>query len=56
MKTLSTQQQEDLQKLVQFAGDGDLFATDVRAQFNYWAIELKPKRIRKKIVDTTVEV
>ena len=56
MKTLSTEQQVELQKLIEevthlYQG---LMTTptdlELKAQLNYWAIELKPKRVRKKVL------
>ncbi len=53
MKNLSTEQQADLQKLITDIGEmfPDTLGPEILAQVNYWAIELKPKRIRKKKVD-----
>ena len=56
MKTLSTEQQAALQELVEYAGSDNHLPSDIKAQFNYWAIDLKPKRVRKKVIDTVVEV
>ena len=62
MKTLSTEQQIELQKLIEetinlyqglMTSPADL---ELKAQLNYWAIELKPKRVRRreKVLDTEV--
>lgn len=48
MKVLSTEQQTDLQKLIENLSD-PTFQVDVQdhAQLVYWSLELKPKRVRK---------
>jgi len=49
MKVLSTEQQTDLRELlVRLTEDGYQADLGDMAQLEYWAIELKPKRVRKK--------
>lgn len=53
MKTLSTEQQLDLQDLIQgLSNTGTDLSMDEKARLSYWAIELKPKRVRKKLAIT----
>lgn len=60
MKTLSTEQQVELQELIQSMHDHfpDAYPSIVKADLAYWAIELKPKRVRRreKVLDTETEV
>lgn len=44
MKVLNNEQQTELRELLESL---EGFGADVQAQINYWAIELKPKRVRK---------
>lgn len=54
MKVLSTEQQEDLQTLINSIPRHNLdFGT--ANQLDYWSIELKPKRIRKKVLTQAVD-
>lgn len=57
MKTLSTEQQVELQKLMNdlLSNDSNLDHTQ-KAVVAYWELELKPKRVRKKVVDVAPEV
>jgi hypothetical protein len=52
MKTLSTEQQQELQELIHNLPRHNL-DFGVCNQLDYWAIELKPKRVRKKSQDST---
>lgn len=54
MKTLSTEQQIELQALLEEATFGD-FPAETRAKLRYWVIELKPKRVRKNIMRPATE-
>lgn len=64
MKTLSTESQIELQELLTKILQDVSLDSETSAQLNYWAIELKPKRVRKKnilesttnVVDNPVEV
>lgn len=62
MKTLSTEQQIELGMLIAKVANFQSFDNETNHQLNYWAIELKPKRVRKKteqstnVVDNPVEV
>ena len=47
MKTLSTEQQVELQKLLENLTDST-FEPNYE-ELAYWATELKPKRVRKKL-------
>jgi len=51
MKLLSTEQQNDLRELLEKVGSNNI---ETEAELQFWRIELKPKRIRKKqnILDT----
>lgn len=48
MKTLQTFQQTELRELLEKISQQDV---ETQAQINYWVIELKPKRIRKIVLD-----
>ena len=48
MKTLSTEQQVELQALLDKVAAFQSFDNETNAQINFWSIELKPKRVRKK--------
>jgi len=45
MKLLSTEQQNDLRELLEKVGSNNI---ETEAELQFWRIELKPKRIRKK--------
>lgn len=51
MKTLSTEQQLELQQLFEGLGDlnvhGSVVTLETQAQINYWKNELKAKRVRR---------
>lgn len=55
MKVLDSTQQTDLQEAVALAA-GDVSDTALRATLTYWAIELRPKRVRKKPILVTLDV
>lgn len=48
MKVLTSEAQAELQQLLTQLTGSQSLDHEVNAQVNYWAIELKPKRIRKK--------
>ena len=48
MKVLSTEQQTELLKLVQDVKQFGTYPSDLLPALNYWEIELKPKRVRRK--------
>jgi len=52
MKTLKTEQQEELKQLLEQLVDV-VSDPELKNVINYWAVELKPKRIRKKALDIT---
>lgn len=51
MKTLTTEQQSELQSLLESLNGLNI---DVQQEVNYWVNELKPKRIRKKTLNNEV--
>lgn len=53
MKTLNTEQQQELQSFIQGVAESGVLPLGLQAQANYWSIELKPKR--KKKVNKLVE-
>lgn len=57
MKLLTTEQQNELQSLMISLSHCGILDVPLLNQINYWNIELKPKRARRKtetVVDTTV--
>lgn len=55
MKVLTTDQQNELRTLIEEVSN-ILSDSGVKAQLSYWAIELKPKRVRKKGMVTTENI
>jgi hypothetical protein len=55
MKVLSTEQQTELQQLIDKLTDSTYqMDNEDHAALTYWSIELKPKRVRKKAIDTEI--
>lgn len=50
MKVLTTEAQQDLQELLDALATAENLGTSIEQHANlaYWAIELKPKRVRRK--------
>lgn len=48
MKLLNSEQQIELQALIAKIAAIDEFDLETTGQLSYWAIELKPKRVRRK--------
>ena len=55
MKLLSTEQQKELQALLHELDAEDCVPSQLKGLVTFWALELKPKRVRKKL-DNPVEV
>lgn len=52
MKTLNTEQQAELQELIAFLESANLpVSLEVKANLAFWRGELKPKRVRRNLVD-----
>ncbi len=47
MKNLTSEQQKELLSLISRVAAVAAFDNETNHQLNYWAIELKPKRVRK---------
>jgi hypothetical protein len=58
VKVLSTEQQGDLQQLIEQISNFDGLDHSIKAELVYWSIELKPKRVKKVklFVDTMSQV
>ena len=56
MKLLDTQQQTELRELLEKILDHNSLDLETFNQTNYWVLELKPKRVRKKTLELGQEL
>jgi hypothetical protein len=56
VKLLDTQQQTELRELLEKILDHNSLDLETFNQTNYWVLELKPKRVRKKTLELGQEL